>query len=226
MDDHQLCLRIRHSDFKDHEFRIRFKAKATIAQVKEKVHVSIGSEVQDMTLRLLNTRHNTLVGDSMNDRQTLADFGAEDGWELLVDDTNPLSVTKAIQEDSPKYEISNEAYRERATSKAFAKWRAGQKGQAEERIATHTASIAVNDAVTVKGRSAVVRFKGEVPQLGRGVWVGVEYEDPVGRHDGEVTVKGEAVRLFTCTAGHGAVVRPTMCIPAPKEDDDSDMGEL
>ncbi|KAJ3411127.1 hypothetical protein HDV05_002691 [Chytridiales sp. JEL 0842] len=37
-----------------------------------------------------------------------------------------------------------------------------------------------------------------------GIWVGVEYDEPLGKHDG--TVEGE--KYFECRKGHGAFVRP------------------
>jgi tubulin-folding cofactor B len=37
-----------------------------------------------------------------------------------------------------------------------------------------------------------------------GYWVGVQFDEPVGRNDG--AVKGK--RYFTCSAGYGGFVRP------------------
>lgn len=76
-------------------------------------------------------------------------------------------------------------------------------------------------------RRGAVRFVGVVEGLGgeREIgarWVGVEFDEPVGRNDGVVVVavsgrrgeekEGEEVksrrRLFECKAGFGVVVRP------------------
>jgi tubulin-specific chaperone B len=54
-------------------------------------------------------------------------------------------------------------------------------------------------------RRGVVKFVGEVDELGGGgVWVGVEYDEPVGKNDG--TVRGK--RIFECKGNNfGGFVR-------------------
>ena len=65
--------------------------------------------------------------------------------------------------------------------------------------------------VSPGGRRGVVRFVGKAGDVegGAGVlpagwWVGVEYDEPLGKHDG--SVKG--ARFFTCAENFGAMVRP------------------
>jgi hypothetical protein len=53
-------------------------------------------------------------------------------------------------------------------------------------------------------RSAEVRFVGKVPGM-RGFWVGVQYDEKVGKNDGVLNGK----RYFRCPAGHGGFVRGT-----------------
>ena len=45
---------------------------------------------------------------------------------------------------------------------------------------------------------------GTCEGLPAGFWVGVEFDEPVGKNDG--AVKGK--RYFTCTQGFGGMVRP------------------
>lgn len=55
-------------------------------------------------------------------------------------------------------------------------------------------------------RRGTVRFVGNgLKSLPAGFWVGISYDEPHGKHDGEI--KGQ--RLFQCAPGHGAIVRPT-----------------
>ncbi|CAM9876056.1 unnamed protein product [Pylaiella littoralis] len=65
--------------------------------------------------------------------------------------------------------------------------------------------IAVEQRCEVQpgGRRGVVAFVGEVEGLQAGFWVGVRFDEPVGRGDG--TVKGK--RLFECEKGFGGFVR-------------------
>ena len=57
------------------------------------------------------------------------------------------------------------------------------------------------------GKRALVRFVGNgVESLPEGFWVGVEYDEPVGKNDGRPP-KSER-RLFECAPNHGGFVRP------------------
>ena len=49
------------------------------------------------------------------------------------------------------------------------------------------------------------RFVGSVAHLKSGIWIGIEYDEPIGKNDG--CINGE--RFFTCQSSHGAFVRPT-----------------
>jgi hypothetical protein len=48
------------------------------------------------------------------------------------------------------------------------------------------------------------RFVGKVEGLAPGWWVGVQFDEPLGKNDG--TVKGK--RFFECPTGFGSFVRP------------------
>jgi len=53
-------------------------------------------------------------------------------------------------------------------------------------------------------RKAEVAFVGKIPDIAPGWWVGVHYDDPVGRNDG--SVKG--LRFFECAQDFGGFLRP------------------
>lgn len=55
------------------------------------------------------------------------------------------------------------------------------------------------------GRSATIRFLGETA-FKAGEWVGVEFDDAVGKNDGAV----EGQRYFECKPGHGIFIRPAV----------------
>lgn len=63
---------------------------------------------------------------------------------------------------------------------------------------------------------------GRVPGLAEGWWVGVAFDEPLGKGDG--SVKG--TRYFTATPGHASFVRPDKVTAGdfPPLDDFSDLG--
>ena len=66
------------------------------------------------------------------------------------------------------------------------------------------------------------RYIGKVDGLPGGFWVGVEYDEPLGKNDG--SVKGK--RYFQCSSSYGSFVRPDKVemgdFPAIDELDDLD----
>ncbi len=67
--------------------------------------------------------------------------------------------------------------------------------------------VKVGDRCQVGGRRGEVMFVGRVAELPIGLWVGVKYDEPVGKNDG--SVKG--VRYFECLDKYGGFVRPDTC---------------
>ena len=62
----------------------------------------------------------------------------------------------------------------------------------------------VNDRVVYQERLATVRFVGMTLWCNdEGEWVGLEFDEPRGRHDGEV----RGTRYYNARPGHGLFVR-------------------
>lgn len=76
----------------------------------------------------------------------------------------------------------------------------------DEHLAAEAASMKVGDRceVTVGGKRGVVQYVGKIPQIAPGWWIGVQYDEPVGKNDG--TVKGK--RFFECPPKYGGFLRP------------------
>nr|4B6M_A Chain A, TUBULIN-SPECIFIC CHAPERONE, PUTATIVE [Trypanosoma brucei]4B6M_B Chain B, TUBULIN-SPECIFIC CHAPERONE, PUTATIVE [Trypanosoma brucei] len=70
----------------------------------------------------------------------------------------------------------------------------------------HMETIHVGDRCLCRpgDRLGSVRFVGRVASLKPGYWVGVEFDEPVGKGDG--TVKG--TRVFQCQPNYGGFLRP------------------
>ncbi|KAK4362668.1 hypothetical protein RND71_017909 [Anisodus tanguticus] len=68
------------------------------------------------------------------------------------------------------------------------------------------ANIKIGDRCEVEPgeRRGTIKFVGQAETLAPGFWVGVQFDEPAGKHDG--MVKGK--RYFDCPPLHGAMVRP------------------
>ena len=66
-------------------------------------------------------------------------------------------------------------------------------------------------------RLGTVRYVGET-DFAQGLWVGIEYDEPVGKNDGSVN----GTVYFDCRMKHGGFVRPDKCEVGswPEEEDE------
>lgn len=65
-------------------------------------------------------------------------------------------------------------------------------------------SVQVGQRCEVEGgRRGVIRYTGET-EFAKGNWIGIEYDEPVGKNDGSVAGK----RYFTCQMKYGGFVKP------------------
>lgn len=76
----------------------------------------------------------------------------------------------------------------------------------DEHLADLAAAMKLGDRCEVNpgGKRGEVKFLGKIPAIAPGWWVGVQYDEPVGKNDG--TCKGK--RLFSCPPNFGGFLRP------------------
>jgi len=81
-----------------------------------------------------------------------------------------------------------------------------QKVEDDEHMADLVAEMKVDDRCEINpgGKRGAVKFIGKIPAIAPGYWVGVQYDEPVGKNDG--TVKG--ARFFSCPPNFGGFLRP------------------
>lgn len=81
-----------------------------------------------------------------------------------------------------------------------------QKVEDDEHMADLVAAMKVDDRCEINpgGKRGAVKFIGKIPAIAPGYFVGVQYDEPVGKNDG--TVKG--ARLFSCPPNFGGFLRP------------------
>ncbi|KAK1323595.1 hypothetical protein QJS10_CPA02g01220 [Acorus calamus] len=213
--DESVLLRVTHSNLKTFSADVRFSLSMTVESVKEKLWKKCGTSVDSMRLELYDDAR-TKICDLDDSSRPLGYFSPLDGYKLHIIDLDPSSVTSGgwLEDTSlvEKYTISDEAYNKLDSN--FRKFR--------EKLATHNpttenklsdnymedlcANIEVGDRCEVEpgAKRGIVKFVGRVETIAPGYWVGIQYDEPLGKHDG--LVKGK--RYFNCPPNHGAMVRP------------------
>ncbi|CAM9725215.1 unnamed protein product [Laminaria digitata] len=195
-----------------------------------------------------------------DDSKKLGFYGVQSGMEIHVTDDDPFSLTRggALENTSlvQKYRMTEEDYDKRKGT--LRSWVKDQKVKdpnwvepwiEKQREAERAAGNAPSDApppgkesiegmaqgqrceVQPGGRRGQVEFVGEVEGLQAGYWVGVRFDEPVGRGDGSVRGK----RLFECGKGFGGFVRgknvtvgdfPERPFDEDDDDDEEDEDEM
>ncbi|XP_062165668.1 tubulin-folding cofactor B [Alnus glutinosa] len=214
--DESVLLRVTHSNLKSFSAELRFSLQTTVESAKEKLWRKCGTSVNSMCLELYDDT-NTKVSVLTDDSRPLGFYSPLDGYRLHVIDLDPSSVTSGgwLEDISlvEKYSISEEAYEKRGgTFRKFKEKLASQNSSAlgnkipDNYMEDLCANIKVGDRCEVEpgAKRGVVKFLGQAEPLAPGFWVGVQYDEPLGKHDG--MVKG--VRYFNCPPLHGAIVRP------------------
>ncbi|EEF33219.1 tubulin-folding cofactor B [Ricinus communis] len=214
--DESVVLRITHSNLKTFSADVRFSLESTVESVKEKLWRKCGTSVNSMTLQLYDDT-NSKICDLSDDSRPLGFYSPLDGYRIHVIDVDPSSVTSGgwLEDTSlvEKYTISEEAYEKRGgTFRKFKEKLVSQNPSAFEPKITENymedlcANIKLGDRCEVEpgAKRGIVKFVGRAESLAPGFWVGVQYDEPLGKHDG--LVKG--VRYFDCPPLHGGMIRP------------------
>ncbi|XP_043690522.1 tubulin-folding cofactor B [Telopea speciosissima] len=214
--EESVLLRVTHSNLKSFSADVRFSLEMTVESVKEKLWKKCGTCVNSMSLGLYDDT-GTKVYDLSDNMRPLGFYSPQDGYRLHIVDLDPSSVTSGgwLEDTSlvEKYKISDEAYDKLdGTVKKFKEKLASQNPSSHESkipdnyMEDLCANIKVGDRCEVEPgeKRGVVKFVGTAETLFPGFWVGIQYDEPLGKHDG--MVKGK--RYFDCPPLHGAMVRP------------------
>ncbi|KAL3821007.1 hypothetical protein ACJIZ3_006912 [Penstemon smallii] len=213
--DDSVILRITHSNIKSFSSDVRFSPQMTVEAVKEKLWKKCGTSVDSMSLELYDDMGDkvSVLGDNT---RPIGYYSPQNGFRLHVIDLDPSSVTSGgwLEDTSlvEKYKITDEAYDKLdGTYKKF-KEKLGHRYPTQESKISDSymeelcANIKVGDRCQVEPgeKRGVVKFVGRSETLAPGFWIGVQYDEPLGKHDG--MVKGK--RYFECPPLCGGMVRP------------------
>ncbi|KJA19612.1 hypothetical protein HYPSUDRAFT_217558 [Hypholoma sublateritium FD-334 SS-4] len=197
----------------------RIDPHITVEQLKGKLEPITGIPAANQSITILASELDPRVLASLtDDSKKLGYYGLADWQVLKVVDTNPSSsltgqLTDVTQVD--KFELSPEEYAQRRDTVLAYKQRnkvgrfAENEPLAEPEMAPESVNIPVGSRCEIESlepglsKRGTVRFVGAT-KFSKGVWVGVEYDEPLGKNDG--AVQGE--RYFTCAPNYGVFVKP------------------
>ncbi|VDK42252.1 unnamed protein product [Anisakis simplex] len=186
-----------------------------LKDLKSKIQLVVGMAAEAMQIELRD-KTGKFIASLTDDMATLENLGIGDGMNVHVKDSSGLVSNLMDPSMVEKYAISDEQYDQRDESVRAWKKRQGlgmspdgQQSQHEIEASRQMAEhIKVGSRCSVQlsnqpEKRGVVSFVGET-QFKPGYWIGVTYDEPVGKNDG--SVNGQ--RYFQCDDKYGGFVRP------------------
>nr|XP_033332919.1 tubulin-folding cofactor B [Megalopta genalis] len=197
----------------------RFQKGITIDEFKGKLELITGGNPTTMVVEVFD-KNDRLVCTLNNGQQLLGSYPIDDGMRIHVIDN--FSRNEANLSNVEKFEISEEEYAKRTdTVKAFleknklgkynkekAERKAEEKRQEEAAEEAEAKLCHVGDRCEVcvpnqPKRRATIMYVGKT-EFKEGWWIGVKYDEPLGKNDG--TVNGK--KYFECSSKYGGFIKP------------------
>jgi len=183
-------------------FTAKYPATMTLTEFKIKLELIVGVYRQDMRLQLREPS-GKLLAEIIGDTRSLEQLGLADGLVVHVIDIAHNTPSFTGTEDAEKFVLTDEKYD--ARDESVRKWKQELFKKEAESVA-QTLKIGSRCEVTVENaplRLATIAHVGPV-HFRPGVWVGVRYDEPIGKNDGSI----EGRRYFECEPMHGGFVQP------------------
>lgn len=202
----------------------RISPQWTIAYLKKRLEPITGIQPQFQVLQYYPSRTGNEYVELRNDDAeyaTVKDYGIAAFSRVHVEDRDPESRLGELREESDvHFELTPEEYAQRSNTVLL--WKkeqqlgrfnpeySSEKARLQAQNAEQAAAIRVGQrcrVINIEGeRRGVVKFVGAISELDGGDtrWVGVEFDEPVGKNDGLIG----AVRVFQARPNHGSFVRP------------------
>ncbi|XP_053971660.1 tubulin-folding cofactor B [Hylaeus anthracinus] len=197
----------------------RFQKGITIDEFKGKLELVTGGNPLTMIIEVYD-KNNQLICKLDDGQRLLGSYPIDDGMRVHIIDN--FSRTDESLNNIDKFEISEEEYAKRPdTVKAFLeknklgkydeekmKKKIEEKRQEEEAEAAAAQSCKVGDRCEVcvpnqPKRRATIMYVGKT-QFKEGWWIGVKYDEPLGKNNG--TVNGK--KYFECLPNYGGFIKP------------------
>ncbi|KAH8270866.1 hypothetical protein KR018_007637 [Drosophila ironensis] len=211
-------------------FEVKLAKDLTIAQLKNKLEILTGGAAA--TMKVVLYKGDKCIATLDNNDVQFGFYANCDGLRLhVIDSFASFNLDNAPVE---KFELTPAQYEERTDSvrsylkqNKLGKYNEKEMAQAEEKRRQHAeqvqkqaglCTLAARCEVAVPGnprRRGTIRYVGELKGK-TGVFVGVEYDEPLGKNNGSIA--GET--YFKCEPNYGGFVSPlSVTVGAfPKED--------
>lgn len=212
----------------------RFPTDLKIGDLKQKLELLTGASTGTMELQLLNDKEE-IVSKLVDDSATLGSYPLDSVKILHVIDTFHQAGEFEDVSKVKKFELSEEEYLKRGeTVRAFKEKLRLESGDQMKAIAEKKLkeeeelikSIIVGSRCEVRvsgkgNRRGTVMYVGNT-EFKPGFWVGVKYDEPLGKNDGSVGGK----RYFDCEPKYGGFVKPGDIIIGDFPEETYDLDEI
>lgn len=211
------------SDGKEFGVEKRYAKDIKINDFKNKLELITGHVAADMKLKLLN-KEKKVICDMDDGEKMLGFYPAEDGYFVQVI-ASQAAVGLVDDPDFKRYELTDEEYaKKKGTMKEFKmrnklgqfadgkteqdlkrEQEAKEKADLEKKLieAMKPGDRCQVTAVGAPTRVGTVMYLGPIANK-PGYFVGVKYDEPLGKNDGSI----EGKRYFDCLPNYGSFVKP------------------
>jgi len=196
----------------------RFPIDLKVYDLKEKLELLTGASAPSMELQLLDDK-NQLISKLSDDNSILSSYNLSNVKVLHVIDSSHQAGEFEDLSKVEKFTLSDEQYSKRGeTFRAFKqnfKLESGdqkdietakEKKLKEEEELIKNMPVGSRCEVRVAGkpnRRGTIMYTGKT-DFKPGFWVGIKYDEPLGKNDGSVGGK----RYFECLPNYGGFVKP------------------
>jgi len=201
----------------------RFKRSMHVNELRNHLELITGANAQTMKIHVKDERGTDLF-DLTDNSRTLGSYDLQSKMILQIEETNENRTHLFDDAASvPKYELTQEEYASRrGTARQFLQEnkigkynpeaeheREQKEKQKEENEKQLSEKMKINDRCEVSVVSQPTK-RGTIMYIGKvhfksGIWIGVKYDEPLGKNNGSVDNK----HYFDCQDKYGAFVRPS-----------------
>lgn len=220
----------------------KFDKSLTVGDLKLKLELITGGSSGNMKITVYD-KDDKVVCDLDNDAALLGSYPVDDSFRLHIVDNSRIAGEFENVAAVEKFELTKDEYAKKTgtvqdylkknklgkynAEEMAALAQAKEQAEKEEENMISTKGIVVDARcqVTTGGqmKRGTVRYVGK-PDFQPGWWIGIQYDEPVGKNDG--SVKG--TRYFECAMKYGGFVRPNVVDIGdyPEEELDLSDGEM